>query len=68
MILGFIIIEGAVHPVAAYNTDVYQDGGILTGEPVKTHPGYNPETLKQMNETRDYFLAIRQNRSNLTHE
>ncbi len=56
------------NPVAAYNTDVYQDGGILTGEPVKTHPSYSPETLKQMNETRDFFLAIRQNRSNLTHE
>lgn len=64
----FIIIGGAIYPVTAYDADVYHDGGILTGDTNTTHPSYSPDTLKQMNETRVFFLDIKQNWSNLTPE
>ncbi len=68
LIMIFIIIGGAIHPVVAYDADVYHDGGILTGDKITIHPSYSPDTLKQMNETRDFFLDIKQNWSNLTLE
>lgn len=62
----FIIIGGAVYPVAAAKDDVYHDGGLFTEDMKNKHPVYAPGFLQKMTESSNNVSSIVQNWSNLT--